>query len=920
MTRSRLVSVPDMRPDDWVEVCAGSTLAIVTPNTTGPIVLRFNGAFLLRADWPEVLGADDDVEWLVDQPGDKEDFRTLLAIAAVIAAIVPGLQGFAPYLAAASIAYNLLVPPTVLRQPDNDAKSIYSASLAGNQARLDQPIWRLCGIDKINPPFAAQPYYEFDSNGDQFYYAVFAVGYGPHDILGEFIGKTPIRSFADVVTRQYLPPGTQPTTALANVFSSSEVTGLELDVGRYVGGFIACQPGRLVKSIGWDVIAAQGLGKPRTDDSDDTTVTVEWQVEYCEVNDAGAEISEWRVLLRETKTGSTNTPQRWSNKQDLPTPCRPKVRMARANPKNTDSNARDGIEWAGMRAYLLDAAPLNPNVSHYEVVMRASQQLSAQSQTDFNMIVQGKCRPFDETGFGCEIGDWANYVATRNPASWLADLWSDPNWGEGLGNERIDLQTLTDLYAVWVSRQDRFDYTFTTRTDAWSASQLIASAGRARVFRRYGVRTLARDALATMGESALTARNCIGDMTMTETFPSATDPDGVIVEYTSNRLWDIDTIECPCPGVSATDETSPEYDPTLPMMSRPVYQKYEGIKGRTHAKREGLYHAADLALRRRTVTAKTEMQRITQAFLLPTRWQPLIPGYGQTGDVAAWDETSLVMTLTEPPDFSRGPTYLTLRRDDGSLTAPVLVSPGAGSNDIVLPAAPDFDIVVDAAHRERPIFILGTLDAGGEIVKPSSIKPSGSTDRGCAYFDNPRVHRRDNPYLPGPGDDQDPIGLPGDSGGGGTLILLTLTDHYIADGQAIGGGALYAGIEFHNDGTLWERADRNNGGDGLRQLSNEWLLVPVEVAQAGAFEIRASVPAFFAGIYDLPTVIVGDPLDTWLSLDTNRSWKEVLIDNTQVPLRIEIRKIGEEVLQASRTIYLTSWMSGITGGPGGGGG
>ena len=906
MTRMRLVTVPDMQPDDWVAVEPGTALLALFPAVHGPVVLRLNGDYLLRAMWPDLVGDDDLVEWLVDQPGDKEDFRVILQVAAVVASI--WFPAAAPYLAAAAVAYNLLVPPTVLRQPENDAKAVYNASLAGNQARLDQPVWRVCGIDKINPPFAAQPYYEFDSNNDQFYYVVLAIGFGPYDILAEFIGKTPLGSFSDVVTHQYLKPGVLPSTAKANVFTSSEVTGLELKTGIYVGGFIACQPGRLVESIGWDVVAPQGLGKPATEEDDDTTVTVQWRVEYCPVNDAGAEIGAWRTLATEERTLSTNTVQRWSGKQTLDVPCRPKVRMARSNPKNTDANARDGIEWAGLRAYMVDPAPLNPNVSHYEIVLRASQQLSAQSQTDFNLILQGKCRTWTpDDGWSCELGDYDNYTATRNPAWWLADLWSDPVWGEGLPDSRIDLQSLYDLSRTWTDRQDRFDYTFSSRTDAWAAGQLIASAGRARMFRRYGVRTLARDELATLGASAITPRMVVegSSMPVSEKLPREIDPDGVIVEYLSNRTWDIDVIECPCPGVVS--------------MERPVYQKYEGIKGRTHALREGLYHAADMALRSRVVSAKTEMQALVSAFMLPLRWMPEIMGYGQTGDVAFWDAGTLTMGLTEKADFSRGPTYLTLRRDDGSITDPVLVLPGPTPHDVVLPAAPDFDLVLDDGLRERPVFLLGTVQ-GDELVKISSIKDGGQSKKGAQYYDieavvdDPIVHTVDNPYLPGPGDDQDPIGLPGDVTGGGTLLLVTLSNRGIADGSFLGGGGAGAGITLRNDGTLGITEVSN--GDPP-DVPNEWMLLPVEVAQAGEYEVFASAtasPGIF-GPVDVNTDIAGSALNTWLSLDTTRSWSisatpGVPMDGTVITLRQQNRQIASGVIQVDRNILMVVYSSG----------
>lgn len=906
MARMRHVTVPDMAPGEWDEIpeewcgpTTGLTLRDLMPDVRGPVVLAANGLYLLRRDWDSLVQPDDVIEWFVDQPGDREDFRTVLQVAAVVSAIVPGLQFLSPYLAAASLAYNLLVPPAVLKRPDDAVSALANTSLGGNQARIDSPIWRTYGIDKITPPFAGQPYYEYNDSNDQFFYAVYCGGYGPVDLLADFFGKTPVSHYGDVLIASYLPPGTLPTLAKANVYTT-DLASFELTTGRYTGGFFACRPGDRVASIGLDLTLSLGLGVPATEEFETTELTVKWQFEWREVSDAGSPLSSWQVLDAGERTMSTNQPQRWSIKKDLPSAVRVEVRGARANAKSTRPNARDSLEWAGLRAYLDNPAPLNPACWHYEVALRATQQLSPQSQTDLSMIVHGKVRTWTPGGgWNCEIGDWDNYVATRNPAWVLADVWADTGTGEGLADERIDLQTLYDLAQTWDARQDRFDYTFASRTDAWAAGQLIASAGRARMFRRYGVRTLARDELATVGKAFVSPRTVLEGTTMPmrEPLPRSEDPDGVIVEYTSNSTWTIGKIECPCPGVT--------------VMERPVFQRYEGIKGRTQAEREGLYHAADMALRTRGVSAKTEMDAIMLAYLLPVKWLPQLTTYGQTGDVAFWDVDTLVMGLTEQPDFSAGTLYLTLRRDDGSITDPVAVLPGPTVWDVTLPAAPDFDLVLDDGTRERPVFILSTL-GGDELVKISSIRDGGKSPGGAQYFsieaqvDDARVHAVDNALLPGPGDVQDPVGVPGDDpdAGGGTLVLVTLTDHYVFDGQSSLGGGTGAGPRFNNDGTLDLIREASDGPNPPTRFPNEWLLVPVDPTAAALFEIYASIS------YPDPTVILpsgymtGDTLDTWLNLGTTRSFISHLGSYIQCQLRIRIRRVGETVLQADRTMYL----------------
>ena len=919
MSQYRIVTVPDMQPDEWHFVERGTRLRESMPRTNGPVVLRLNDAYLLRKDWPELVSEGDVIEWLVDQPADREDFRTILQVAAVVAAIVPGAQAFAPYLAVASVAYNLLVPP--FRPPDPEAsKSVFSVSLNGNQAKLDDAIPRTYGIDRVTPPFAAQPYYEFDANGDQYYYGVFALGCGPYDVLAEFTGQTPLSAFQDIITHAYLKPGVTPSVARANVVTSLQVAALEVTAGRYTpgaGGFVACPPNRTASQIGYDIVAPQGLGKPATEDDDSTDVTVTWRVEYQEIDEGGAPLAGWSVLDEQSLTLSTNTPVRRSYKVTLPSPMRVQVRIGRTNLKNTDPLARDGIEWSGLRAYLADAAPLNPDVSHYEIVMRASQQLSAQSQQTFNLILQGKTRQWNPTdGWNCAVGDYDNYQPTRGINDALTDMLTEP-WGESLPDERIDLQTIYDLGQVWAARQDRFDYTFSSRVDAWSAGQQVASAGRARMFRRFAVRTLARDQLATLGEAAFTPRTCVAgtDMLLQSNEPKSTDPDGIVVEYLSNRTWDIAKVECPCPGVT--------------VMQRPIYQRFDGIKGFYQAKREGLYHAADMALRRRTVTCKTAMHALVAAYLLPVRWVPQIPNYGQSGDVVDYDAESMTMRTSEPISFASGdPVYMTLRRNDGSLMAPFLVTPGPSQYEVVLSVAPDFDFNAADGTRERPVWLAGSVDeTADELVKVSSIRPGGESPNGSPYFDisavvdDPQVHTVDLSLLPGPGDVQDPIMLPGDdpSGGDGNVYIvnlsppLTFTQLFAA---SFGGGTL-ASITFGANG-LATKVDNLDLSAYNPNIAKVWMLFgEIDPSVGALYEIRFTnrpdvTPSFVVfpeaeGASQVAPNI--GTLDAWQSLDTART---IGLEaeaggypaNVIASVQIDIRRIGATALEASTVALL----------------
>lgn len=885
---------------------------------------------------------NDLIEWH-DRPQGREVIRVLLQVALLVASIYPPFAAAVPYLIAANAAYNLLVPP---RQPNTEqekAGGVYSVSLAGNAARLDQPIWRICGRVKVTPPFACSPYTRYirdeseenpDLNFDEYYYALFAIGIGNYQIERAFIGKTPISHFQDVLVATYLAPGEQPSVVQANVISSDEVSAqLELTPQLYVGGYAACRPTDKVVTIEIDIGATNGLGR-MSDNGNPQNIQVDWQVEAREINDFGTPIGDWTILANESESAHTNTPQRWTYTYTLVTPIRCEVRVVRTDERSDDTDARDSIYWIGMRAFLEREAPLNPNTAHYEVVMRANKQLSNFSQRDFSMIVRGYTRQWDPTTGWGGSGTGPEFF-TRNAAWWLADLWTNPIWGEGLPDEMVDLQGLYEWSLTLDARQDHFDFSFNSTRNSWDAAQLIARSGRARAFRRNGVYTIARDEAIEIPRTVITTRNTQPkSMSLRATLPGREQPDSVIAEYLNYITWDTASVEEPCPGFTYSDATDPRYDPSLPQASNPLYIVLDGIVGPTHAKREATYQAYDMALRRTTVKAKMDLEAVTICYMDACRFQPRLQGYGQAGDVAFWDPATLVMGLSEPPDFTGAQPYLTLVRDDGSLTTPVAVSPGLNRWDVTLPEAPDFELVIDDGLRDRPRYVLGPVATGDELVKIARISDGGTTSEGGQLFDveavvdDGRVHTADNYLLPGPGDIQDPIdaGLDYTGGGGGIAVIVRLSDYAV-----ISGGPGPSSYTLATDGRLgWEVGAGPDGNLTSDFEGGQWLNAPVEVAIAQRYEVYvedfggsvASVTNDGAG----PVTFGGPAFNTWHQLGlTDLTWTlddgptggTGGVDDVSVTavLKVRIRRTADLTVLDTCKVALV-----ITSGPFGGGG
>lgn len=184
-----------MRSVDMRPVALGVPIASLAPDAQGMLLLRVNGEWMARDCWESRTELGDVIEWY-EVPQDRDTLRGVLSIAA-IAILGPygfGLQGAALIAAnlAAQIAINAILPPVgpeQLARPEQSGQA-FSTSLAGNEARIDQPIWKVCGHREITPPFACQPYFEYrpraggdsdadpDLDNDQYYLALFAVGVG----------------------------------------------------------------------------------------------------------------------------------------------------------------------------------------------------------------------------------------------------------------------------------------------------------------------------------------------------------------------------------------------------------------------------------------------------------------------------------------------------------------------------------------------------------------------------------------------------------------------------------------------------------------------------------------------------------------------------------------------------------------------
>jgi hypothetical protein len=876
---------------DLQSVTAGRTIASCAPtNPKGLLVCVRNGGpeYLPRAAWEEVLQPGDSVVF-IEYPQDRNTLRGVLQVAIAIAAAYSGNPALAIAITVGgNLALNEFLPPTQPLQPQDPqtASPTYNASLAGNVARAFDVIPKIMGRHMTFPPFASQPYGEYRDDNSQYYHALFAVGVGDHEIEQTLIDDTALNHFQDVLTANYLPPGTPPSAVNPNVVTSPEVAGQDMDTAQYIGGFAACAPRLLTDTIGVDVIASRGLGTQNGDGSI-SNYEVSWRIEVRPINEFGVALGPWVAFTPETRTAATSTVQRWTVQYDLGSLMRPEVRIVRLDFKDPSLYALNDLQWAGLRAYLTGSADLDPETAHYELVLRGSKQLSSVSQGRFAVIAKALCPTLNSSL------ERQPAVHTRNPAWWCLEIATSTTWGLGLPDSRVDLQSFYDFAVTCDARQDRVDYVLDSSTSAWDAMQLVARCGRARVFRRGAVLSITRDAVATAGVTAFMPSNVQpGSMRTRERLPQLDGPDGFIVEYFDNRRWAYQSVECPMPGVTT--------------MAAPERIRLPGITGPTHAQREGLYEAAVALYRTRNVVAVSEMQALVPAFGSPVRWLADTVDAGQSGDVVDYDSDTLQVQLSERPDWSQGNLYLCFVRDDCSLTAPLLVAPGPSDDTIILSSEPAFVPVVEFGDRERTKYLLAPLVADGDmLVKVTAVEDGGVTEQGAqlyrvsAVVDDVRVHTVDNALLPGPGEVQDPVDPGEDTGGGGGELLIVNLPNLLLFG--VGGTFVtYVTLVLANDGHFYYTSSAFPSTP--QYLPNAWIYTaPVELADAALYEGRLRITSASGA-----PVQSGDATDTWLGLDVTRSWTTTQsMDGEVVTAVLEIREISTGIIQATSNIEIS---------------
>lgn len=699
-----------------------------------PVVCFVNGVAKLRKDWATPLLSQDIVSFVTlplgGGGGGSNPLQVVLMVAVVVASVYTGGAVGAAYgavwggVAAAGVSIgggiliNTLVPTPkpALNGMTSSAYTqspTYSLQAQGNEARLGSPIPVIYGKHLIYPDFAAQPYYRY-KNDEQYVYQLHCIGQGEYDIEQIRIEDTPIGSFEEI-TYQIINPGEKNTLFAEDVVTSNEVAGQELLKGTICGPFVLNPTESIINKIEIDVAFQRGCYYAK-DDGTMGDKTIQWCVEARLVNDEDEPLGDWFILGTESLTSNSHNGLYQTYSYDV-AQGRYEVRATRLDDKDESARAGHEIRWSAAKGFIVSEKNYG-NVTLLAVVMRATDNLSQRSSRMVNCIVTRKLPTWSPNE------GWSTLKPTRSIAWALADILK-ASYGANLQDKSIDLATLYRLDQLWGKRGDTFNAVFDSKLTVYEALSRTAKVGRAVAFIQGGIVRFVRDEPKTIPVALFGPRNIVkNSLSIQYLMPSEDTADSVTVEYFSEKTWKTSEV------TGSFEASSSDKTATVELF---------GCTNKEQALREATYMALANRYRRRIVTFATELEGLIPSYGDLIAITHDMAKWGQGGEVLAQD--GLKLTLSEPVSFVDGQThYLALRKKNGSLSGPYVVTATDYDAEVMLSTVPDMEILT-GTDVERTHFAFGTTDKWSVFARVTGIRPRSTQIEITAVIEDVRVHQ-----------------------------------------------------------------------------------------------------------------------------------------------------------------------------------
>lgn len=474
--------------------------------------------------------------------GGKSPMRTILSLAVIVAAAavtwgassflgagIVGTQGAAATWAATSLGLtfagtlaagavgaaagfvgnlvvNAVAPPPTASLPESSignfnfggTLSAPTLSITGIQNRANPygPVPRIYGKVRLFPSLAAVTYTEIVGS-DQYFRALFDLGYGPLQLSEMKIGTIPLAQFEGVETDiRYGDAGDTPIGLYSNtVHEDSYSTRLTYNNPRILVTRAATE--EITADVAFNGLVTFGAGSERQSRS------VDIKVEY-RLQGAGG----WTEHATTTITAATEQPYRYSWRIPNLAAGTYEVRFTRLTADNTSTLTRDECAVTAVRS--IEYTPPTVPAGHCLVALRikATNQLTG-SIDSFNCVAEAKLPVWNGSS-------WSAPTVTRNPAWAFCDVLRGAANKRPLADSRIDLAAIK----AWADANDalaqdglpkyQFDAVIDSRTTVLQILNNIAATARAARTMRDSKYSVVVDAAQDTPVQMFTPRNSWG--------------------------------------------------------------------------------------------------------------------------------------------------------------------------------------------------------------------------------------------------------------------------------------------------------------------------------------------------------------------------------------------------------------------------
>lgn len=446
------------------------------------------------------------------------------------------------------------------------------------------------------------------------------------DIDDQTITVERIRESSDAVIVDPSWPGFTARTLL-----DSRVTGVNDDYS-WLGPFMACPDGEATTVIENNFIFPNGhIQYKKNGDAQSHSVQV--LVQYRNAATGGT----WRQVAY-SFSGKTVDGHGFTRRISGLAAAQYEVRVRRTT-KIGGSRTVNNVYWQAMRSRLSKRPARYAGVTTIALSVRTGNRLAAQSDRRVNVT---PTRLYGNGRISRSISGALYHV--------LESL--------GFTDPQIDHAAIDALESgAWSPRGETFDWTTGDSSSALEVLQKITAAGMGYFLLTDGLVSAGREGIKSW-TGMITPQEMTEELQTSFKAPSQDDYGGVDVTYVNGTTWAEETVQCRLPG--------------NPTPAKVESYSLDGVTDQDRAYRIGMRRLMGYRLQRLQHTTSTEMDALCYQYMDRIVLADDIPGSQTLSCLVTgikYDNNTITLTLSEPPDWSFENPRVIIRHQDGRVSA-----------------------------------------------------------------------------------------------------------------------------------------------------------------------------------------------------------------------------------------------------------